>query len=376
MEREVFLLSGARTPFCVWARGRRGDGARGGALRERDPFDLGAAAIRGALVRGTLAPERVDRVVFGNMYQDGPHACYGARYIGLRAGLPDRVPCLTLSMACGTGLHSLIEAAQDVKSGEADCVAAGGTDVVSRIPKEIFVPSFHDLACGSPIGRTVEPLAAARGIDRAEMDRFALQSHRRARSARAAGRLGEEIVAVDAIAEDDAILPEAEEGRVARAKPAQGEAGGVTSANTHAIVDGASALIVCSGKALSGAQIPLGRLRAWAYAGVAPAEMGLASVPAVREALGRAGWKTAEVDLFEINETFAAQLLIDIRELGLQEAKVNVNGGAIAFGHPFAASGGRLVLGLLLELKRRGLKRGVASICVGGGMGVAVAVER
>ncbi len=372
--RDVYILSGARTPFTTWTRGRRGDGRRGGALADKDPLDLGAAALRGALDKAELPAQAVDRLVFGNMYQDGPHACYGAMYVGHRAGLPDRTQAMTLHMACGTGLNVVIEAAKDVRSGEASVVAAAGADVPSRISKDIFLPSFFDLSCGQAIGWTVETLSKKAGLSREEMDRWAAVSHARALEARSEGRLAEEIVPVGSVREDDGILAGENLSKLKSSRVLKGGAGLITAGNTHGIVDGGSALILAADKNAGDAR-PLGRFLAGAYAGVAPEQMGLASVPAVRGILKQIGAEPDQIDLYEINETFSAQLLLDIREFGIPEDRVNVNGGAIALGHPFAGTGPRQVLALLLELRRRGLRRGIACICVGGGQGVALAVE-
>lgn len=358
-------MGGARTPFAVWRRGRTGDGKRGGALAKDHPFDLGADACRAALVKTGVSPESVDFLVFGNVYQIGPNACYGGRYVSLRAGLAPELPSLTVNMACGTGLSALISASREIVAGGVDTVLSVGADTASLIDKSIFIPSFHDQACGREIGETVQTLAAREGIDRAAMDAWSLESHRRARAARDFQR--EEIVG-DGI--DDAVLEDPGPEAFANAKVAH--EGAVTSRNTHAIVDGASALVL-SATRLDGA---LGLLLASATVGIEPDRMGVASVAAIKKLLTEAARSVEEIDLFEINETFAAQLLLDIRELNIPKEKVNVNGGGIAFGHPFAATGGKLVLGLLLELGRRGLKTGVASICVGGGLGVAVLVER
>lgn len=370
---DAFIISGARTPFCAWSRGRKGDGSRGGALAALDPFELGGAALRAALERGGPGAAAPDRVVWANMYQDGPHGCYGARYAAWKAGLPESVPALTLNLACGGGLSAVAEAAQDVVSGEARAVLAGGADSPSRLSKEVFAPSFTDLSCGLPIAATVEPLAKAAGLSRADLDAYALESHRRAVAG--AARLAEEVVPVPGAAADD--LPQAglaiED--LAAAKAGQ-PLGLVTARNTHAVADGGAALLLADEAwAAERGAAPLCRVAASAYAGVPPREMGVASVPAVRGALARAGWQASSVDLWEVNETFSAQLLLDARALDLDLSRVNVNGGSIALGHPFAASGARHVLGLALELRRRGLRRGGAAVCVGGGLGVAVLLE-
>lgn len=288
--------------------------------------------------------------------------------MSLRAGLPPEVPSLAMNMACGTGLAALIQSAREIACGDAELSLCVGADCPSLVDKEIFGPSFYDEECGSEIGATVEALAAERGIDAAAMDAWALESHLRAKRAKAVAR--EEIVAFGGLALDDSVLENPAAVSFANAKRLYG--GGISGRNTHAIVDGAAALVL-------GAQRPdgaLGRFVDGASVGVEPARMGLASVPAIRALLKKTGKTIADIDLFEINETFAAQVLMDIGELQIPPEKVNVNGGAIAFGHPFAATGGKLVLGLLLELRRRKLRTGIAAICVGGGIGVAVLVER
>lgn len=369
------ILGGARTPFTVWAGGKRPDGAPGGTLKEIDVFELGAIALRGALERCAVKPQDVDAVAFSNVYPTSPQTVYGARYVGLQAGLPDSVPCLTPNMACGSGLYSLVAAARELEHG-ARVVAAGGTESISQIRKDFLLRSFQDTAAGGMIGKHVEALAAERGIGREAQDRWALASHQRAAGAAAAGRAAEEIVPAGPASADDAFRPTPAASDFVDVKATFGDAGTLTRANTHAVVDGAAALLLASSKAAAeGDRKPLGRLRAAAYAGVPARKMGWASVPAIRKLLSGTGLEPKDVDLFEINETFAAQLLLDLGGLGLSEDRVNVNGGAVALGHPFAATGGRQVLSLLLELRRRKARWGVASICVGGGQGIAVLVE-
>jgi acetyl-CoA acetyltransferase family protein len=372
MLRPVVVLGGARTPFALWARGRKEDGSPGGALKALDPFDLGASALKGALERSSVPADAVEHVVFGNAYHVGAHAVYGGRYAALRAGVPAKVPASTVALACGSGLYAVAAAAREIELGS-DLVAASGADSSSLVPKEVFGPSFVDMACGKAIGKTVEDLARDYGVDRAAMDAWALRSHQLAREAQLAGRLAEEIVPTAGVELDDALMTEPSAERFAAAKPARGVEQ-VTSLNTHAIVDGGSAVILASEKGAQGRR-SLGRLLSAETVALEPDRMGLASVPAIRSAVAKAGLKIGDIDLFEINETFAAQALIDVKELGVSESKVNVNGGAIALGHPFAGTGPKQVLELLLELRRRGLKHGAAAICVGGGQGVAAVVE-
>ncbi|MBI4349506.1 MAG: thiolase family protein [Elusimicrobia bacterium] len=372
---DLCILGGARTPFTVWAGGKRPDGAPGGALKEVDVFDLGAIALRGAIERSGVLPAEVNAVAFSNVYPTNPQTVYGARYVGLQAGLPDSVPCLTPNMACGSGLYALVAAARELEHG-ADIVVAGGTENISQIRKDFLLRSFQDTAAGGAIGKAIEALAGHHGIGREAQDQWAAVSHRRAAEAARAGRAAEEIVPAAAAAADDAVRPGPDAAEFKDAKPTFGDAGTVTRANTHAIVDGAAALVLATpAAAAKRGRKPLGRLRSSAYAGVPASKMGWASVPAIRRLLGQAGLEAKDIDLFEINETFAAQLLLDRAELGLDAGRVNVNGGAVALGHPFAATGCRQVLSLLLELRRRGGRYGVASICVGGGQGIAVLVE-
>ncbi len=369
---ETLILAGARTPFAAWSHGTTGRGTPGGAFKDLDPFDLGAAALKGALARAELAPDRLGHVVFGNMYQAGPHGCYGARYVTHRAGCPPEIPGTAVSLACGTGLLALKTAADAVASGEAEIAAAVGADAPSRLRRDIFVPSFTDISCGLHIAKTAEALALEKKVTREVLDGWAYRSHFKARES-AAG-LAAEIVPVAGLESDDAVMdaPSPERFAAARLLFADGSTL-MTHANVHGIVDGGAALVLSSAAAAPGRA--LGRLASTALVGVPPERMAYAAVPAVRSALERARWRVADVDLWEINETFAAQVLLDAAELGLDEERVNVRGGAIALGHPFGATGLRLTLSLLLELRRRGGRRGCAAISVGGGLGIAACVE-
>lgn len=369
--KEVLILAGARTPFAAWSHGTTGAGAPGGALKDLDPFDLGAAALKGALARAGLPPSAPGFVAFGNMYQAGPHGCYGGRYATHRAGLPDATPSVTVGLACGTGLLALKTAADAVTRGEAAIAAAAGADAPSRLRRDVFVPSFTDLSCGMHIAKTAEVLAGEKKLSREVVDGWALRSHWKAREA--AARLAAEIVPVAGLAADDGVLTDPAPERFAGARLLYEESRLMTHANVHGIVDGGAALLLAAPKAATG--LALGRLVSTALVAVPPARMAYAAVPAVRQALERARWRPSDVDLWEVNETFAAQVLLDAAELGLNEETVNVRGGAIALGHPFGATGLRLVLSLLLELRLRGRRRGCAAISVGGGQGIAACVE-
>lgn len=374
--KQPWILGGARTAFTTWHKGKNGKGDPGGALKPKDPFDLGAAALKGAWEKSGIKPEALDSVMFGNAYHVGPHACYGGRYVAHRAGLADTITGLTVNLACGAGLYAVIATAERISTGAARCVGTVGADCSSLIPRNVFVPSFNDASCGKAIGRTAEALGEEFGITREEMDRWSLLSHQRAAAAKERGVFAEEIVPLPEASEDDNIIVGDQESTI-KASELLFEDGGITAtpANTHGIVDGGAALIISEEKIAGGAK-PLGRYLAGAVVAIAPERMAFASVPAIRTALKNADLTTEDIDLFEVNETFASQVLVDLKELGIPEDKVNVNGGAIALGHPFGATGPRQILTLLKELERRDLRRGIASICVGGGQGVAVVVER
>jgi acetyl-CoA C-acetyltransferase len=369
---EILIMAGARTPFATWSFGSTGGGVPGGALKELDPQDLGAAALKGALACAGLAPRDLNFIAFGNMYQVGPHGCYGARYVGHRAGCPPETTGVAVTLACGTGLLALTTAAEAVSRGDAGVAAAVGADTPSRLRRDIFVPSFTDTSCGKHIAKTAEERAGEAKLSREAMDAWALRSHVKARAA--SSFRAEEIVPVAGLSDDDAVLAAPAAERFSSAKLLFSDGTTVmTHANVHGIVDGGAALILASTKAAKGRA--LGRLVSSALVGVPPERMAYAAVPAVRRALESARWRASEVDVWEINETFAAQVLLDASELGIDKDRINPNGGAIALGHPFGATGVRLVHTLLLELRRRSRRRGVAAISVGGGLGVAVCVE-
>ena len=370
---EILILSGARTPFATWSRGKNGEGKSGGALATLDPFDLGAAALKGALNRAVIAPEDLDKVIFGHAYHVGPNACYGARYVAHRADVPPNISSLTVTLLCGTGLAAVITSAHEIAGGHARRIGAGGSDSSSLVPREIFIPSFMDISCGERIGKLTQDLAEEYGISRLAQDQWAKRSHEAAIQAQKKGFFDEEIVPTSDVLKDDNLRDNVGGDFFSTAKSLFGTTGSVTGANTHGFVDGGSAVILSSSSSAS--CTPLGRYIAGFVVGVNPRQMAYAAVPAVRQCLQSAKLAMADIDLFEIHETFAAQVLIDIQELGIPQEKVNVNGGAIALGHPFAGSGCRLILTLLKELKRRKLRYGIAAICAAGGLGTAVLVE-
>jgi acetyl-CoA acetyltransferase family protein len=388
---DAVIVAGARTPMAEVNT----------YFRDLAETDLGAIAAREALARAGVEPRRVDQVVFGNALQTSPNALYGARHVALKAGLPETVPALTVNRLCGSGLQAIVTAAGDIALQEAEIVLAGGMENMTQAPhvvrglrsglrmghvalEDSLVAGLLDMQCGFSMSQTAENLAEERGITRAAADRFALLSQQRADAAARAGRFREEIVPVVVrdrgvdvtVTEDNHRRPDSTLEGLAKLPPAFGGRGYVTAGNASGIVDGAAAVVVASPRAARDlATPPLGRVVSQAVVGVPPRIMGIGPVPGIRAALRRAGLAPAEIDLFEINEAFAAQYLACEEELGLDRDRVNVNGGAIALGHPLGATGTRLVLTLLLELRRRGGRYGVASACIGGGQGIALVVE-
>jgi acetyl-CoA C-acetyltransferase len=390
---DIVILSACRTPI----------GSFGGRLKDVSAADLGAVVIREAVARAGVAPAAVDDVVMGCVLQAGA-GMNVARQAALRAGLPHETPAETINRVCGSGLQAVVHAAQAVRSGDAEIVVAGGTESMSSAPyvltgarwgyrmghAEALDTMVGDgLTCAigrCHMGNTAEEIARRFGIDRAAQDAFAAGSQQRAAAAVAAGRFVDENVAVPvpqrkgaALAFDTDEYPRAGTtvDALAGLRPAFAKDGTVTAGNASGINDGAAALVVTSSEhATSLGRTPLARIVASAVAGVDPAVMGLGPIPATRRALARAGLSVADIDLFEMNEAFAAQALAVTQELGLDPARVNVNGGAIALGHPIGASGARVLTTLIYALRARSLRYGVASLCIGGGMGIAMGVER
>ena len=389
--KEIYILGGARTPMAEYT----------GKLKDFSALDLGALAARAAMARTGVAPEMVDHVVFGNVLQTSADAVFGARHIGLRAGVPIEVPALTVNRLCGSGIQSAISGGQMILLGEADIVLAGGTESMSQAPhvirglrsglrlgqgqlEDYLFTSLLDTHCGCTMAGTAENCATKYGISREEQDRYAMRSQQLAAAAWSAGRFAEEIVPVETksrkgvemFAADDHMRPDSTMEGLARLPAAFSKNGCVTAGNASGIVDGAAAILLASeAGAKRHAVTPIGRLTHWATVGVEPTLMGMGPAPATRKVLEKAGLTLADIDLIEVNEAFAAQYLAVEKELDLDRDKVNVNGGAIALGHPLAMTGTRLLLTLLLELRRRGLKRGLATACIGGGQGIAAIVE-
>jgi acetyl-CoA C-acetyltransferase len=387
----VVILSACRTPI----------GAFGGSLKDLTAVDLGAAAIRGAVERAGVNPGEIGDVILGCVLQAG-NGMNVARQAALSAGLSVETPGETVNRVCGSGLQAVVHAVEAIKVGYTPLVVAGGTESMSNAPYLLkrarwgyrmgngeVVDSLvgEGLTCaiaGCHMGSTAEDVAARYGISRADQDAFAVESQRRAQQAIAAGRFRDEIVPVD-LPHKAASRFETDEHprggvtieKLGSLKPAFKQAGTVTAGNASGINDGAAALVVAAEEwAVAHGKQPLARVVSYASIGVDPAIMGMGPVPAVRRALDRAGLSTDQVDLIEINEAFAAQSVAVIRELGLDPGRVNVNGGAIALGHPIGASGARVLTTLVHELRRRGDRRGLATLCIGGGMGIAMIVER
>jgi acetyl-CoA acetyltransferase family protein len=398
MAREVHILAGARTAMAEYESSRTGEGKPGGAFKDVGAIDLGAHAARAALARAGVEPSAIDHVVFGNAIQSAPELIYGARHVGLKAQVPIEVPALTVNRLCGSGIQAVITGSQLIQLGEAETVLAGGMENMSQCPhiirgarsgfrlgqgklEDLLMIALLDPYCGLQMAQTAEKLARQYGISREDQDRFAVRSQTEAARAQKAGLFKDEIVPVPVkqggketlVERDDHLRPDTTLEVLAALPTVFSKDGFVTAGNASGIVDGAAALVL---RAANGAGGPrLGTVRGWAMVGVDPSVMGIGPAPAIRKLLKDQGLKLDAIDLFEINEAFAGQYLAVERELGLDRERVNVNGGAIALGHPLGATGARLILTLLLELKRRGKKLGIASACIGGGQGIAILVE-
>ncbi len=390
--RPVFVLSAVRTPI----------GKFGGAFASLTPAELGEPAAKAALERSGLPAAAVDETIFGHARQagGGPNT---ARQVAHRAGVPDAVPAFTVNKACASSLKALTLGALTIAAGENEVVLAGGTECMSATPyllprvrfgtrmghSEIVDGMYRDgflcALCGQLMGETAETLAREYGILRAEQDAYAAESQRRADEAMAAGRFADEIVPVTIpgkrgpteVAQDEHPRPDSTAASLSKLPPVFDPQGTVHAGNSSGITDGAAALVLATEEEVRKAGVePLARVAAWTSAGVDPARMGIGPVPAIRRLLEKSGLQLADIDLLELNEAFAAQVIACARDLSLDLAKVNVNGGAIALGHPIGATGARISTTLLHEMKRRGARRGIATLCVSGGMGMAVLFER
>ncbi len=399
---EIVIVSGARTPMAEWIGGKRGDGQPGGLLASLSAIELGAVAAKAAIERAGIEPAIIDHVVMGNAMQTSADAIYGARHVALKAGVPRHVPALTLNRLCGSGIQSVVTAAQQIMTGESNWVVAGGMENMSQAPHVIrgarggfrlgqgqledsLMAALKDSYCGLFMAQTSDNLARKHGISRQQQDEYALRSHQLGNTATQNGRFAEEIVPIEVkqgkksfvVKEDDHLFPNTTLEGLSKLPPAFGPESFVTAGNASGIVDGAAAVVVTSAAhaAKAGSKV-MGVIKGCASVGVDPDIMGIGPAPAIEKACERAGIKVADLDLIEINEAFAGQYLAVEKTLGLDRERVNVNGGAIALGHPLGASGTRLIYTLLVELAKRGKRLGVASACIGGGQGIAIVVER
>jgi len=392
--KQAVIISAARTPT----------GKFQGALKSLSASDLGAIAVKEAVKRAGISGDQVDEVIMGCVVPAGQGQA-PARQASIKAGLPPEVSALTINMVCGSGLRAVALASQAVALGDAEYVVAGGMESMSNIPYALQTARdgfrmgnqtatdlmIHDgLWCPFEnwhMGNTGEVVAEKYNISREAQDDFAAKSHQKAAAAQAAGKFADEIVPVeipqkkgDAIVldHDEPVRPDTTAESLAKLKPAFKKDGGtVTAGNAPGVNDGASAVVVTSAENAAALGIePLGRVVAWASSGIEPKLIMMAPVKGVQNVLAKAGWSMEDVDLFELNEAFSVQALGVMQELGLDMEKVNVNGGAVALGHAIGNSGGRVLTTLLYEMKRRGAKRGVAALCLGGGNSVAMAVER
>jgi len=388
---DVMIVTGARTPMARYT----------GAFSEVSAIDLGAHAGKAAIQKSGVDPAEFDHAIFGNVMQTSADAIYGARHVGLKAGLKVETPAVTVNRLCGSGIEAIVQGAQRLLLGEANMVLAGGMENMTQAPfvirgaraglklgggalEDFLFVGLTDTYCGLPMALTAEKLAEQKGITRKDADAYALRSQQAAEAAFKACYLTEEIVPVEVkqgkktilVKEDDHRRPETTMEILEKLPPSFKKDGMVTAGNASGIVDGAAAVVLTREKdAKERGLKPLGRIVSWAVAGVDPSIMGIGPVPSTRKALQLAGMKLEQIDRVEVNEAFAAQYLAVEKELGLNRDKTNVNGGAIALGHPLGASGTRLVITVLNELRRKGLRYGLATACIGGGQGIAIIVE-
>jgi len=397
MSREIVIVGGARTPMCEYV------GTPGfGKFKDVTAIDLAAHASKAAIARAGVDPESIGHSVIGNALQTSTDAIYGARHVGLKAGLPQASGALTVNRLCGSGIQALVNGAQMIQLEECESVLAGGMENMSQAPyslyggrdgfkfgvqpqlQDLLFASLMDPLAGMYMAQTAENVARKNEISREEQDAYALRSHQLGAAAVTEGRFGEEIepyvietrrgeLRIDT---DDHIRPETTAEGLAKLRPAFGKDGTVTAGNASGIVDGAAAVVMTTAERAASDSLDVwAKIKSWAYVGVDPTEMGIGPVPAIQACLERAGVSKDEVDFFEINEAFAAQYLGCEKVLGLDRDKCNVNGGAISLGHPLGATGTRLVLTLMYQLRRTNKRLGVASACIGGGQGIAMLIE-
>lgn len=385
--QDIVIAAAARTPIAKFE----------GDFKELECWELGAMALKGVLERAALGPEEVSCVILGNVLTAGV-GMNPARQASIHAGLPDSVPAWIVNQVCGSGLRSVIIGAQMIQAGECDIVLAGGQESMSRarhaalirfgkkmgdvaLADTLILDGLTDAFAGCHMGITAENIAQRYDISREEQDEWALRSQRRATQAVEEGLFDEEIIPVKTsdktIKRDTAPRPDTNAEKLANLKPAFKKQGTVTAGNASSIDDGAAAVVIMSAKEATRRKLePLGRIVSYAQAGVDPQVMGTGPIPASKLALERAAWTSDDLDLIEENEAFAAQTVYVIREMGWPLEKVNIHGGAIALGHPIGATGSRLLGTLLFALKRQNKQKGLVTLCIGGGMGIAMCVER
>ncbi len=388
---DIVIVAGARTPMARYT----------GSFSEVSAIELGAHASKAAIERSGVDPVEIGHAIFGNVLQTSSDAIYGARHVGLKSGLKIETPAVTVNRLCGSGIEAVIQAAQRILLGEADIVLAGGMENMTQAPfvirgartglklgggvlEDFLFVGLTDTYCGLPMALTAEKLADQTGITREDSDSYALRSQQAAEAAHKAGYFKEEIVPVEVkqgrksilVSEDDHRRPETTMETLERLPSSFKKDGMVTAGNASGIVDGAAAVVVTKERIARDRGLkPIGRIVSWAVAGVDPSIMGIGPVPSTRRALQLAGMKLEQIDRVEVNEAFASQYLSVEKELGLNRDKTNVNGGAIALGHPLGASGTRLLITVLNELRRKNLRYGMATACIGGGQGIAMIVE-
>lgn len=391
--KKVYIVDGARTAFTAF----------GGSFTNVKASELGAVTAEEALKRSKVDPEQVDHIIYGNVISSETNAAYIARHIGLNIGVPKEVPAYILNRLCGSGLQSIVSGAHEILLNDADIVLAGGVENMSQAPYSNFDKrfggsklgelKFHDMLTaslfdeytGAGMGVTAENLAEKYEISREEQDEFAVLSHKRAAEARESGRFGEEIVPVEVktrketltIDQDEHIKPDTSVEKISKLRPSFKKDGTVTAANASGINDGAASVVVASEQAVKENNLkPIAEIVSWAVAGVDPSIMGIGPVPAIQKALDKAGLTINDMDIVEVNEAFAAQYLAVEKALGLNREITNVNGGAIALGHPVGVSGTRVALTAAYELKKRDKEYAVVSLCIGGGQGIAMVLRR
>lgn len=393
LNQDVFIVSAVRTPI----------GKFGGSLNSVSAVDLGVVAVRAALDRAGITPDGVEEVIIGMARQagNGPNP---ARQISLGAGMPETIPAYTVNKACGSGLKSLMLGANEIALGAASMLVAGGTESMSRVPYLIenarwgvrlghqeltdgmYRDGFFCPLANMLMGETAEKLARLHDISRQEQDAFAMESQKRAGRAQASGRFDAEIVPVslparrgepDTLSHDEHVRPDVSAESMKKLRPVFREDGTVTAGNSSGITDGAAATLLASGDAVSRHGLsPLGRILGYSVTGVDPKVMGIGPVPAVRKLLAETGMRLEDFGLVELNEAFAAQVLACLRDLPIDPDNLNVNGGAIALGHPIGCTGTRIVTTLLHEMRKRDVRYGLATLCISGGMGIAMGIER